>query len=225
MKYASLNNSHNKCHSNKYYTDRIFLEKHLFRSIIRSLRPTGRTPRFVLRLGDFYASGTQDIEEKKSPNTGKLTHAHVRPVSVWQLKLLWIAEEKLGNLVIQTIALIISNSARTVWQYDSMTVWQLKLLWIAEEKLGNLVIQTIAPIISNSARTEVSSWTLFCDHSDHKKWKPTFHKIKIIMQNDVHVSFQDKFIQGSLRYTFATGVKTLLVKWFHILLIVIVKRH
>ena len=185
MKYASLNNSHNKCHSNKYYTDRIFLEKHLFRSIIRSLRPTGRTPRFVLRLGDFYASGTQDIEEKKSPNTGKLTHAPVRPVSVWQLK----------------------------------------LLWIAEEKLGNLVIQTIAPIISNSARTEVSSWTLFCDHSDHKKWKPTFHKIKIIMQNDVHVSFQDKFIQGSLRYTFATGVKTLLVKWFHILLIVIVKRH
>ena len=32
------------------------------------------------------------------------------------------------------------------------------------------------------------------------------------MQNDVHVSFQDKFIQVSLRYTFATGVKTLLVK-------------
>ena len=64
MKYASLNNSHNKCHGNKYYTDRIFLEKHLFRSIIRSLRPTGRTPRFVLRLEDFYASGTQDIEEK-----------------------------------------------------------------------------------------------------------------------------------------------------------------
>ena len=35
--------------------------------MIRSLRPTGRTPRFVLRLGDFYASGTQDIEEKKIP--------------------------------------------------------------------------------------------------------------------------------------------------------------
>ena len=32
------------------------------------------------------------------------------------------------------------------------------------------------------------------------------------MQNDVHVSFQDKFIQASLRYTFTTGVKTLLVK-------------
>ena len=111
MKYASLNNSHNKCHSNKYYTDRIFLEKHLFRSIIRSLRPTGRTPRFVLRLGNFYASGTQDIEEKKSPNTDNLTHAHVRPVSVWQLKLLWIAEEKLGNLVIQTINVLLSNVA------------------------------------------------------------------------------------------------------------------
>ena len=184
MKYASLNNSHNKCHGNKYYTDRIFLETpvQIDHSIFASYRT--HAPICFASWG-FLCIRDAGHRGKKSPNTGKLTHAHVRPVSVWQLK----------------------------------------LLWIAEEKLGNLVIQTIAPIISNSARTEVSSWTLFCDHSDHKKWKPTFHKIKIIMQNDVHVSFQDKFIQVSLRYTFATGVKTLLVKWFHILLIVIVKRH
>ena len=45
--------------------------------MIRSLRPTGRTPRFVLRLGDFYASGTQDIEEKKNPQIQTSWHMHM----------------------------------------------------------------------------------------------------------------------------------------------------
>ena len=51
MKYASLNNSYHNCHI--YYTNRIFLLKHVFRSIDRSLRPTGRLPWINLRRWGF----------------------------------------------------------------------------------------------------------------------------------------------------------------------------
>ena len=51
MKYASLNNSHNNCHSN--YTNRIYLQKHMFWLIDRSLPPTGRMPWINLRLWGF----------------------------------------------------------------------------------------------------------------------------------------------------------------------------
>ena len=51
MKYASLNNSHNNCHSN--YTNRMFLQKHMFRSIDRRMLPTGRVPWIILRLWGF----------------------------------------------------------------------------------------------------------------------------------------------------------------------------
>ena len=61
MKYASLNNSHNNCHSN--YTNRMFLQKHMFRSIDRRLLPTRRMPWII---GDLFGTGTQDAEVTKS---------------------------------------------------------------------------------------------------------------------------------------------------------------
>ena len=51
MKYASLNNSHNNCHSN--YTNRTYLQKHMFWLIDRSLPPTGRMPWINFRLWGF----------------------------------------------------------------------------------------------------------------------------------------------------------------------------
>lgn len=70
MKYASFNNIHNNCYSN--YANGIFLQKQMFqidRSIDQSLRPAGRRPLIILRLWDFYASGTQDAEAIKSLKT------------------------------------------------------------------------------------------------------------------------------------------------------------
>ena len=51
MKYASLNNSHNNFHSN--YTNRMFLQKHMFGSIDRRLLLTGRMPWIILLLWGF----------------------------------------------------------------------------------------------------------------------------------------------------------------------------
>ena len=65
MKYASFNNSHNNFHRN--YTNGMFLQIQKFRSIDRSLCPTGRIYHELLCiLGDFYVSGTQDAEATKS---------------------------------------------------------------------------------------------------------------------------------------------------------------
>ena len=61
MKYALL--IHNNCHSN--YTNRIFLQRHMFRSIdLYVLRDACHELFCVFK--DFYASGTQDAEVTKS---------------------------------------------------------------------------------------------------------------------------------------------------------------
>ena len=65
MKYASFNNSHNNFHRN--YMNGMFLQIQKFRSIDRSLRPTGRLYHELLCiLGDFCVSGTRDPEATKS---------------------------------------------------------------------------------------------------------------------------------------------------------------
>ena len=50
-KCALLNNSHNNCHRN--YTNGIFLQIHMFRSIDQSLHPTGCMPWILLLLWEF----------------------------------------------------------------------------------------------------------------------------------------------------------------------------
>ena len=62
-KYALLNNSHNNCHRN--YTNGIFLHYTHFQ-INCSLHPTGSCHVLFCVFGDFYASGTQDVEVTKS---------------------------------------------------------------------------------------------------------------------------------------------------------------
>ena len=64
-KYESSNNSHNNFHRN--YTNGMFLQIKTFRSMDRSLRPTGCIYHELLCiLGDFCVSGTQDAEATKS---------------------------------------------------------------------------------------------------------------------------------------------------------------
>ena len=62
-KYALFNNSHNNCHSN--YTYRIFLQKHVFRSIDLCMVRDMCRELFCV-FGDFYVSGTWVAEVTKS---------------------------------------------------------------------------------------------------------------------------------------------------------------